>query len=642
MLKLMRQGASSAVVKYVVFGLLMAGALGLALSSGYSFNAGGAGGKNTIAVVGGTKLDARTFEQIVNRTLAQQSIDRHEAYQKGYIDQILAAQIDNILLEKATQDLGLTISDDMVTEQIKHLLEPFKSSGMSAKDALKTILRNQGMSEAMLMQEVRSEMAKTLLRNALQIGTAVPSEDEVKDVAVFGKEKRAIEYVFLPDSSVKDYKTPADDVLKPFYEAGQERYAIPETRSFTVAFLSDKSSSAAAIPDDELRKLYEEQKSSFSLPERRRLDQAVLDNEDKAKKVAAEIGKGKSLKESVKTVTGDVKAYSGAQLYQQDGLDKNLGHAAFTAKQGEIAGPVQTPLGWHVMVVDEIKPPSVQPFDEVKDQLRKDAQADRAGEALYNTSMQLDDALAGGAGIEDVAKTFNLQTAKIGPVHRDGSTPDKHDGMKDYAKDSAAILTAAFNLSEGETSSVISLADGRYAAIHLDALKPKTYQPFDDVKQGLAKLWIADQQSVLNKERASGLLEKVKAGQKTLDVVAKDNGGFLNTAEIERFAAVSSPLTQDSKAGFFVADKDSYVLLPAKDGIVIGKVKSIALPSAPSAEDLKKISAASLQGTQNEIMDVYLAELRRKYKVQINQDRLTALYQADVSAGLPDNAGGDQ
>lgn len=644
MLNVMRKSAQSPLVKYFVFGLLMAGALGLALSGGYNFGGSG-GGRNTIATIGNDKLDARVFDQIVSRTLAQQGLDKKTAYAMGYIDQILAAQTDNILMSRATRDLGLNISDDMVTAQVKRLLEPLTANGVSAKDALRTILRNQNLSESQLMEEVRSEMGKTLLRNALQIGTAVPSDDETKDIALYSGEKRSVDIVFLPDAAVKDYKAPTDDVLKPFYESGQKRYAVPETRSFTVALLSAKSKGELkTVTDEQLKKTYEEQKDSFALPERRMLDQAIFDSEDKAKAAAEETKKGKSLKEAVKAVTGNDSAYSGAQLYQRDGLDKGIAAAAFDVKAGTVAGPVQTPLGWHVMVVKDIKAPSVQSFDDVKDQLRKEATADNADEALYSMSTQLDDALAGGATLEDAAKTYNLEMTKIGPVHQDGSTPDKHDGMKDFKKDSAAILTAAFNLSEGETSSVISLTDGRYAAIRLDSVKAKSYKPFDEVKADLSKLWIADQQAVLNKQKAEDSLKKLKDGSMTLDALAKSSNATIQNMNMERSGKAAAPMNDQAKMGFFMADKDSFVLQPVKDGILVGRVKSVTIPSDATVpqEQLKKISDASLQGTQNEIMDVYLAEQRKKHKVKINRDRLAEMYENAGSDNGAGDMGGDQ
>lgn len=61
-------------------------------------------------------------------------------------------------------------------------------------------------------------------------------------------------------------------------------------------------------------------------------------------------------------------------------LPQPLAEAIADAGPGEVAGPVRSPFGWHVLLVDELTTPQVAPYDEVRpailDQLRKAAQAD--------------------------------------------------------------------------------------------------------------------------------------------------------------------------------------------------------------------------------------------------------------------------
>ncbi len=63
-----------------------------------------------------------------------------------------------------------------------------------------------------------------------------------------------------------------------------------------------------------------------------------------------------------------------------DDLPRPLGVAVAGASAGAVVGPVESPFGWHVLRVDEVRPARVAPYDEVRaaiaDALRKAAQAD--------------------------------------------------------------------------------------------------------------------------------------------------------------------------------------------------------------------------------------------------------------------------
>jgi len=55
---------------------------------------------------------------------------------------------------------------------------------------------------------------------------------------------------------------------------------------------------------------------------------------------------------------------------------KPFEEAAFSLQEGEISQPVKTRFGYHLILVEEKIPARTPPFDEVKDQLVKEAKAE--------------------------------------------------------------------------------------------------------------------------------------------------------------------------------------------------------------------------------------------------------------------------
>src|SRR5690606_1944987 len=79
----------------------------------------------------------------------------------------------------------------------------------------------------------------------------------------------------------------------------------------------------------------------------------------------------------------------------------------FTKDQGAV-GPVQSPLGWHVVEITATTRGKITPFEEVKDGLRHDWVMDHASEPLYGKVSELEDMFAGGATVKEAAEFMQI------------------------------------------------------------------------------------------------------------------------------------------------------------------------------------------------------------------------------------------
>ena len=333
------------------------------------------------------------------------------------------------------------------------------------------------MSEGEFIAAMKNEMTNNLLRNTLEIGMSYAPEREAQDLYRYQNEKRTVKAIIIPDSDIKDIGKDTDEVLKPLYEAAKEKYAIPETRNFTMAVLNeDLVKNDITVSDDDVQDAYDRDKSLYALPDRMYLSQAVLDDEGKAKKIAQEVSDGKSLKDAVKAVTGSEDAYTAPDEYEQDGLPQEFADVVFKAGDGNIVGPVKTALGYHVVHVLEKRPARTKALDEVRDQIHQQLYDAQVADHLLAMANNLDDRLASGMGLDEAINDIGIKPKMetFGPVRADGSSPDDKDGFKGYDDDRAALLKTAFELFEGEISPVSELAGGRYAVIRVDKINDKT------------------------------------------------------------------------------------------------------------------------------------------------------------------------
>lgn len=627
LLNAMRQGATSPIFKVIIFGIILLAVGGLALSGGRRFS--GNVHRTAIAKIDGQDIPVYAFDRTLRRTLNSQGLDLQTAYKLGFVQQVLANMVSQNLIQKAAFDMGLQVDNNEVLKQVDKLVAPLVTKDMTKKQALQAVLRNQGLSEQDFVHMVKAEMTTTLLRNAIQAGTAVPPKLEGDDLYQYNKEQRTVNTIFLKHSAITDIDKPKDEILLPFYEAGKERYAIPETRTFTIAVLTtDKLAKTLDISDEELKQTYERDIDTYKEPEKRKLDQVIVDNQAAATAIANDAKAGQSLKDAVKKETDNEKAYLGTQEFEKAGLLKELGDAVFAAKKGDVIGPIQSSLGWHVVKLESIVPPSTKPFAEVKDSLKKELLQGRVADQMYELSNQVDDSLAGGASLEDVADQMDMKLTQYGPVKADGTTADSKDGLKALGDDRDTVLSTVKDMMEGEVSPVMELSDGSYAAIRVDKITEKSYKPFDEVKKDLAKVWEQDQREVGNKLKAVDAIKALNMGDKTLKQIAAENKVSISTVTLVRGEDAKAPLDNKAKTAFFDLPVGSFGVSLVKDGYIIGEVKGSKLPDVAKAkdEDVKSFIDVAERGAQGEMMQLYFAALQSHYKVKINTQLLTETY----------------
>jgi foldase protein PrsA len=138
------------------------------------------------------------------------------------------------------------------------------------------------------------------------------------------------------------------------------------------------------VTDAELKSFFDANKEKLASSEAVRLRHLVVASEKEANdfliairagadfaKLAAQI----SLDNGTKDRGGDLGFISRGMLLP------DLEKAAFALKAGEVAGPISTPQGVHVLKVEEVRSAKPAVFEEIKDALRKSMLADKISKA---------------------------------------------------------------------------------------------------------------------------------------------------------------------------------------------------------------------------------------------------------------------
>jgi peptidyl-prolyl cis-trans isomerase D len=631
MLNALRDNAKTGFLKYILLGLLVMAGGGLVLMDVGGFFRGGSFGSNDVAKGGGIKISASEFDRTVRRVLTSQGIGAQEAYRLGMINQILASEIQQRLLTREAASLGIQVSDDDVMTQVEKLSASIAAGGGQSKaDALRQILRQQGISEAEFIESIRAETGNTLLRGALLSGaTSVPAA-WVDDLYRYERQTRRVEAVILSTETVTGITQPTDDNLQKFYDANKTDFAIPETRDFTLAILNaEMIKKNVAVTDADIQKAYEENLARYTKPERRQVEQVVVADAAQAEKIAALAKEGKPLKDAVQTVTGDTKAYLGVDAYQQSGLLPQIASAVFAAQPGEATEAIQSELGWHVMKFVKLLPSETVPLESVKAELKDTLMQTKLMDDLLNTANAIDDRLAGGEALAGVVSEFGLTTQKIFSVRLTGFTEKGDEPLKSFEDDKKKILQTAFEFSAGESAPIAELSDGRFVIVHVDAVTPAASKPFADVRDTLRKRWVKEQKELANRARVMDAMKKVEDKSATLADIAKANGGRMETfPALKRTADAPKSLGAVAMAKSFTAPKGQPFMAETDGGILIAMVTNVTLADPAKAEkaDRESLTRQEKNSFANDVIGAFVNDLGRHSEVKINQRLLDMMY----------------
>ncbi|RTL53742.1 MAG: peptidylprolyl isomerase [Bradyrhizobiaceae bacterium] len=169
----------------------------------------------------------------------------------------------------------------------------------------------------------------------------------------------------------------------------------------------------AAVNDASMKKVYEEAAKQITGEEEVHARHILVDTEDQAKEVIAELKKGADFAELAKKKSKDPGASDGGDLgfFTKDQMVPEFSAAAFALKPGEISEPVKSQFGWHVIKVEEKRPRKAPDFDQVKPQIEafvvRKAQADYVAKLRSEAKIERMDKPA-----DDAAKTDAKPDAK--------------------------------------------------------------------------------------------------------------------------------------------------------------------------------------------------------------------------------------
>ncbi|WP_341910727.1 SurA N-terminal domain-containing protein [Ferrovibrio terrae] len=512
MLQQMRSGAASWIAKGLMILLVFSFAIW-----GVADYVSGFGNSGDVAKVGSSSIGQTEFSEAMRRevnALRRQfgpAFSTEQARQLGLDETALNRMIEDKLYVQAAGKIGLSVSDAQVRDMIFNAPAFKGMTGQFDRLAFEQYLRNEGYSEGMLVALLRDDIARTQLLGSL-FGSVVAAPAPMVDVVLrYRLQRRLAEYIVIDPAKLPAPAAPTDAQVDEFYKANPAAFTAPERRSLAwIDITAAQRAAVMAVDDAELRAEYDSHQQSYITPEKRAIEQVVFATEAEAKAAYEAIAKGEAFA-AMAARTQKLKPEDlSLGIVTKAELPAAIANAAFAAEKDKVSEPVISPFGFHLLRVTEIQAGNTRSFEDAKTELRQQVATRKAIDGMVKLRQQIDDQIAGGATLDEIAKLQNQPVQQVAAIDAQGG--DAAGKPAEALPKVPALLTEAFELSPEAEPGIIDRPEGGLIVLKVTAIQPAALKPLDEVKAQVVAALTERTRAEAATERAKQIAERLRSG----------------------------------------------------------------------------------------------------------------------------------
>ena len=603
---------ASKILSFVLLGMLVVGLGGFGVSNfGQQVD--------TVITVGKAQVSTSQYYRALKGQIDQFSqqfgtqFTFAQAQMFGLDAQTLQSLISNAALDNEAIRLGLSAGDVQVAQRIATTKAFLNVSGTFDRTTYAQVLEQNGLTVKDFEAGLRDDLARQLLQAAVVGGMNTP-QALTDTLYAYQAETRAFTVLQLTQSSLPEkLAEPTEPDLQTFYTAHIADFTRPEAKRVAYALLKPSDlAKDQTVAEADIKAAYDAAFDTFNIPEKRLVERLVYPSEDEAKAAKAQFDAGTSFEDLVKA--------RGLTLGDIDMGDVSLvdlgeaGQDVFALTEPGVVGPLPSNLGPALYRMNTILPAQITPFDQAQDKIKGDLQLAMATKTIVDKFEPINDLLAGGATIVEVAKDQAMT-----------------EGTTDYSKDAddndavtqdAEFAKAVEAMEPGDFAQVVSLSDGSVMVLQVTETVPPTPVPFEKAREKITAAYQAEALAKALTALAESHLAAAKSGTRLETLGITDN--VASATRSTKLPAVPA----DVLAAAFTLKPEDVVKIDA-NGIValvrLDAIKPADMASEGSKADIEALSQQTAQSIAQDAYELFSTAMTTQGGLTIDQAAITAV-----------------
>ena len=540
-----------------------------------------------------------------------------EALQTGLLNEVAGALARDVVFRAEASDLGLTVTREMQRRVVASEQAFQDEFGEFSEGRFMQVLGNAGFSEEDYLKQVDSTLRREQLLFAISAGIGQP-ESMARTLTAYELERRSAKLISIAvdPSSITD---PDESVLGEWYESVSASYDAPALRSARVGSLSpDMFAAEMQISDADIAAAYDARLDEFTTPETREIRQMVFDDAAAAQTAFARLEAGEAFADVAADMLGWTADDVALGTVSKADLDGPLGEAAFGLALNEVAGPVESVFGQHLLTVSKINEGGNQSLEDVSDAIRTTLRAEAAVDLIYDKVNELEDVIASGATLDEAMAAVGGRVDRLVDVDRNGLTIDGtavEGDAGDLAQDSL-VLELVWTGDIDELSVIQEGADDMFFVVEATGETAPRARALDEVRSRVITDWKRGEAIKVARAEATVL---TSTPEKFDDVVPTDDfnrNGIGLDHEAARLIARRVFATDVGEVG---------VIETGNEAIASMTVTIVPVEGETLDTTAELIDGAITNSMQQDILNVLARDLSQTHDLQINLGRVQQL-----------------
>ena len=592
-----------------------------------------------VAEVNGESISQREF--IVHY---QRAVERYREMFKGSFtpellknlnikQSLLEEIIEARLVLQEARRLGLSATDEELMNAIAQVPE-FHVNGRFNKERYIQLLRANRLTPAQFEEDQRKQLTIQRLLGVLADAAHV-TEAEVRERYRFEQEKINLQFIrFSVSDNLSDVKITDEDVQK-FYDRNKESLKEPlKVQVEYIPYSFEQFSGPVQLTDKEVEDYYNANRATkFTTPKQAkvryvmvRLD-AGADAKQKeaaqvrANRIVAEARGGKNFAELAKKESQDPSAEKGGEIgwLNQGQLPEALDKQIFALAKGEISEPIETPVGFHIVKVEDIKEEKTLSLAEAKPVITRELKLEKGKYEAAKIADRDREKAASGNDLAKIAQESG-SSLKTTRMFSEGEVLPEIGPTQDFYK-------TALALKAKEVSSVIEGPNAYYvlkAKERTEAVVP----PLDAVRGKIEKGLKESKAYEMSVQQANDSLDQVKK-EPNLAKLARDKklkleetGWFArNTQQLPKVGELQN-LTVGGVALSARKPIPDRIFTQADAAFVFAFKEAQPADMAQFEKDKSQLMQQALAEARQRILLKFKDELKARAKIEINSGPL--------------------
>ena len=592
---------------------------------------------------------------VSGQTISQQEFnialrERQESLQSMSGGRIDAALLDNpelrfsvvdslvnqrLILQQASR--AKLIATDQQLRAVLEQAPVFQGDGKFSLDLYNQYLKTRNKGAVEFESELRRDLVMRQLDDAYSESHFLPRTVVQRLVKLTETQREASTYTFAPER-FESKATVEGDAAKKYYDSRLDEFRLPEQVRVEYVTLSiDALLPATTVDPEEVKKAFDEFANKNQVQETRAASHILIAVDAKASAEEKQKAKAKAddilkqIKAKPASFADLAKAHSqdpgsadkGGDLgsFKRGDMVKQFSAAAYEMKVGDVAGPVETEYGYHIIKLTGITAGKSPSFESMRGQLEGELKRQRAGKKFAEMAEQFNNMVFEQSESLKAAAEF----AKT-PVQQ-SDWLSRNAAIVDPRLKNPKLLQSIFSddvLKNKRNTEAVEILPGMLVAARLLEHRPSVVRPFENVQSEIVAKLTRQRATQLAAQEGRAVLEKLRQGKE-----AEVSWG---ASQMINFSSQIKDLSDDVRKQILRADISklpAYTGVEAASGYTLIRITRVVEPEKIDAEKEKNMATAMQQAAGQEQFTAYVTSLKQKADVKIRKEQLVEKKEKD-------------